>query len=414
MRIINIFLLIFFSFLFFACSEEVVNGVDGQAKDDKPATTYVSNFVFENDDVEMEVDTEAISNFVSLYNQFAIDLYSYDANTFVDSNVTSSPISLFNTLGMTMMGAEGETLDQIVQAFAPGFSNDEWPLFASSISTLNKASAPIDGTRDYLFNAVWGQQDYLFLESYLTNLSSFYQIELAATNFIRNYDYRGEINEWADAKSNGQFYEIAPYLNSRGRAHVASLFNVDQQLTSMPGTLERVRGIFEKLDNIQYWVPMNHWSGDFNSYEDEELSAFELPVKDDDISLIIVMPKDGVFQSIEQSLKDNFDKIINSLEPSYTDIFLPDFSIETSRDGDLFLEDRGMTVAFIEESANFSAVNGLGYNYLEGFSHDSRITIDESSLHVVGISSTTNVATFDEPFNILFPRKMEIAVAVLF
>ena len=148
-------------------------------------------------------------------NAFAEALYSQlQSQPGGSGNLFLSPASISTALAMTYAGARGETATQMASALhytlgADALSSD----FGSLIADLNSA-----GQGKYslsVADALWGQQGYSFLASFLSLMQADYGGGLHQVDFKNAAEAaRQTINNWVATKDEQQ----DPELDPRGRA----------------------------------------------------------------------------------------------------------------------------------------------------------------------------------------------------
>jgi len=124
--------------------------------------------------------SQGIQEVVDANNKFAFDLYA-ELDKPEQENIFYSPYSISAALAMTYEGAKGQTADEMKAVFHFPESSTLRPNFAAIYNDINK------GNKDYELrtgNALWVQQDYLFLEDYTHRVEKYYGGKAANLDFI--------------------------------------------------------------------------------------------------------------------------------------------------------------------------------------------------------------------------------------
>jgi serpin B len=157
-------------------------------------------------------DTETL---VNGNNEFAFDLYQ--ALKKEEGNIFYSPYSLSLALAMTYASARGETEKQMADTLHYLLPQDTLHSAFNSLDIeLGKRGEGAggkdgEGFRLNVVNAIWGQNDYQFLSSYLDLLAENYGAGLRVLDFINSPDQSREtINQWVSDQTEGRIKDLIP------------------------------------------------------------------------------------------------------------------------------------------------------------------------------------------------------------
>jgi len=115
--------------------------------------------------------------------QFALDLYKQCSSASDVDNIFMSPLSVSVALGMTYLGARGETQSQMRAVMHLGDLDDSdvHDSFAAINSAVNDRAQ--NAYKLFMANRLFGEQTYTFLEEFLAAGRKHYGAELAAVDF---------------------------------------------------------------------------------------------------------------------------------------------------------------------------------------------------------------------------------------
>jgi len=137
------------------------------------ATTIFFLFPYEPSQPPQANDTgstqQGIQEVVNANNQFAFDLYS-ELDKTEQENIFYSPYSIFAALAMTYEGAEGKTSDEMKSVFHFPEDNILRINFAAIYKDINEGNNAYELKTG---NALWVQQDYPFLEDYMSRVEKY-------------------------------------------------------------------------------------------------------------------------------------------------------------------------------------------------------------------------------------------------
>lgn len=333
------------------------------------------------------VGDQALQALIRANNAFAFDLYQRVTEG-SQGNLIYSPYSISLAFSMLYAGARGETESQMMKAFNYLSRDDQHPAFNAleqRISDLGGTPAgEIEGEPFELnvANALWGQEGFPLEPRYLDLLAQHYGAGMRIADFARDPEgARQVINRWVADQTRDRIENILPsgVLDSSTRLVLANaiyfnagwLFPFDQAATS--------EAPFTLLDGNQVDVPMMHLNTARVSYlEGESFEAAWLPYAGQQVDMLVVLPGEGQFETIQAQLSAAFLDNLRS-EASLHDVTLsmPKFDFESDLNLPAHLQAMGMKDAFIPGQADFSAIAGGRDLFVSAALHKGSITVDE-------------------------------------
>ena len=348
-------------------------------------------------------------------NKFALELYAKLRAR--EGNLFFSPYSISTALAMTYAGARGQTEAQMARVLhfptvtkliggpdgglmaLPGWERERFArAFGRIIKELN-ARGEKGGYELSVANALWGQKGYGFLEDFLELIKTNYDGRLSEVDFAKATEAaRKTINTWVEKKTRNKIKDLIPkgVLNQLTRlvltnaiyfkGNWASQFKKDRTQDA-PFTLAGG----EKVD-----VPMMNQTAEFNYMETEDFQGLELPYVDDELSMIILLPKrvDGLAEFEKTLTLKNLSKWLARLRKRKVIVSVPKFKMTSQfRLADV-LKAMGMTDAFVPDVADFSRMNGKRDLFIWAVIHKAYVDVNEEGTEaaaatgvVVGITS---------------------------
>ena len=114
---------------------------------------------------------------------------------------------------------------------------------------------------------------------------------------------------------------------------------------------------FYLLDGQEIQVPMMFQINNYGWQVDDGYQAVELPYKGNRFTMLVVMPDEGTFESLEESLTgERLQAITDSLRWSEVILQMPRFKLEHSFSAKEGLQALGITDAFEKGSADFRPI----------------------------------------------------------
>jgi len=312
---------------------------------------------------------------VDANNQFAMDLYNnWDSQK---GNIFFSPYSISSALAMTYEGARGETATEMQNVLHIPIDQ------TTRTSEFSQINAQInDPNKPYLLtiaNALWAQENYPFSQDYLSLIDKYYDGKATNLDFISNPEgSRQTINQWVEDKTNDKIQNLIQkgLINSYTRLVLTNAIYFKANWTlQFDATLTQNKSFMS--DNGNLIIPMMEQIDNFNYAESSDMQALELPYQGNDISMLVLLPKDSI-SSLESSLTlSKLNKIRNALEMEKVDVSLPKFKIETDYSMSKDLSGMGMPTAFSAENADFSGMTGKQDLFISEVVHKAFINVTE-------------------------------------
>jgi serpin B len=374
-------------------------------------------------ETSLEMDQADLTALVTGNNSFAFDLYQTLKNT--DGNLFYSPYSISEALAMAYAGARGNTEKQIAATLHFDLPQN---LLHASFNSLDQELARRGQETEFgdgqsfqlhVVNAIWGQRNYKFLTDFLDVLAVNYGAGLKIVDFEGAPEQsRVTINEWVSGQTEGKINELIPQgiINRLTRLILtnAIYFNSDWQ-SPFDDKMTYI-GVFHLLDGGMVPVLMMRQTKSLGYSEGKYYQAIELPYKDNQLSMVILLPDDGKFNTFEQSLDAQkvaaIMKDIETGNPSsavdrhQVAVIMPKFKYESDFQLNDALTSMGMTDSF-GRNADFSGMTGTREIFIGIVIHKAFVSVDERGTEAAAATVVAMVGappgepipvTIDRPF----------------
>jgi serpin B len=360
---------------------------------------------------------------------FAFELYQ--ALREQEGNLFYSPHSISVALAMTYAGARSQTAEQMAatlqflleqERLHPAFNWLDFELASRGEGAQGKDDK---GFRLNIVNAIWGQKDYEFLSDFLDVLAENYGAGLRILDFINETEQsRVAINKWVSDQTEGRIKDLIPQgaVDALTRLVLtnAIYFNAawedpfDEDVTA--------DGPFYLLDGGQVIVPMMKQTEVFGYTGGDGYQAVELQYDGNELSMVILLPKDGQFQAFEEGLQSQqVCDIISGLQSTGVALTMPRFDFDSEFSLTDTLAGMGMPIAF-SGAADFSGMTGSPDLFISEVIHKAFVSVDEAGTEAAAATAVimpesgppepTVEVTIDRPFIFLI-RDIETG-AILF
>jgi len=344
-------------------------------------------------------DTDSV---VNANNQFALDLYSKYKSE--EGNIFFSPYSISTALAMTYEGARGKTAEEMREVFYFPEDNNERRLgYAGLYNEINKKD------KEYKLstaNSLWAQEDYQFLDDYFDVVEEYYGGEITNLDFVKNTEKsRITINDWVEDKTNNKIKDLIPegVITKITRLVLTNAiyfkgewvrqFNKDetreQDFRITPDNTVKVKMMSRTDDEAE-----------FNYTENKDLQILGLPYSGDDLSMLILLPKNDEIEALENFLTiKQLSKWKKDLKEQRVKVFIPKFKFETKYFMEDTLKEMGMPTAFSVASADFSGMTGKRDLFISKVIHQAFVEVNEEGTEAAAATAVIMGLTSAGPGN---------------
>jgi len=322
---------------------------------------------------------------------FALDLYHAASGD--QDNVFFSPYSVSLALAMTYAGSRANTEQQMAgvmhydlpqDKLHPGFNWLDQELAGRKNIENGSAGADGKGFRLNVVNDIWGQDGYSFLSPFLDTLSGNYGAGLRRLDFQKDPDKaRLIINDYISEHTEQRIKDLIPsgIIDTLTRLVLtnAIYFNASWLYQFSPD--KTGDGLFTRLDGTQITVPMMHYQdpASLGYFQGNGFQAVEMPYEGSKLSMVILLPDEGQFESFQSSL--NADKLTQVLGQEASELMyltMPKFSFSSKFMLSKVLIGMGMNDAFSPADADFSGIDGSRNLYIGEVIHQAFVKVDEA------------------------------------
>lgn len=332
-------------------------------------------------------------NVASASNNFAIDYYSKLAGK-ESGNIFFSPFSISSALAMTYEGARGQTAEEMQQVFHfPEDAEVRRNEYANLFSLLNK---PDNKYKLSVANALWAQNDYPFSSEFFKNVEKYYGGKVTNLDFINNTEKsRVTINSWVEDKTNDKIKDLIPG-GVLGRDTRLVLTNAIYFKGSWVKEFnpDETRDQTFRSNGKELNVPMMQRTDEevsLNYFENDSLQILELPYSGEDLSMVILLPKEDDPTSLEKKLSaEDLSIWQKDVEKQRVKVYLPKFKFETKYMMADDLKEMGMPMAF-SELADFSGMlsNTNEKLQIDAVIHQAFVDVNEEGTEAAAATAVT-------------------------
>ncbi len=352
--------------------------------------------------------SRAEKDIVSQQNAFSLDFFGQIAAE-KHENFMVSPLSVSMAMSMLANGAQGETLNEIVNTL--GFEGMDM----DAVNTFNKRLAAELAAADKsvklsLANSIWIDSSFPVYESFVSDNRNAYGAEIFNVE-LTTENTRRSINKWASDKTNGLIPEFLKTTLENSSIFLMNALYFKGTWTKKFDKALTAEGNFYNVDGtighpMMMKVPYYNYVG---GYDDDGASWATIWYGNGAYELTLILPDRNV--TLADYLK-GMDRDILSLssgvwEPYVGNIVFPKFEISNELKLEDIMSTLGIRKAFEDSEADFSLISEKPM-FISDIKHDTKIIFSEEGTEaaaVTGVTGDTCVdpmpstdLTFDRPF----------------
>ncbi len=295
--------------------------------------------------------------------EFAWNLYEQVVNG--DENLFFSPYSITTALAMAYAGAVGTTKTEMAAALQFTQPDETLHKCMNSLDLLLESrNQPATEAQSALTlrveNAVWADEDYMPVESYLDTMaryygSGMYLVDYASDPEAARKAINAAVADWTEDRIKeliaaglitpstalvltNTIYLLAPWDTPFAESDTA------------PATFTNHDGQAVEVETMQADLDVSYAEGE--GYE-----VVALPYRGRDLELVIAIPDAGTYDAFEDALdRERMDEITAELEAQRLHIHLPKFTVRSPIELNQPLMSLGMQMAFTG-AADFSGIS---------------------------------------------------------
>jgi len=349
------------------------------------------------------VNEASLKELVAGNNAFAFDLYQ--ALRTNECNLFFSPYSISLALAMTYAGARDNTAIEMAETLHFTLQQDRLhPALNAVGEKLLDRDANIDLT---VANALWGQAGYPFLPDFLAVLDTGYDAGLRRADFIGAPEgARRDINDWVSDATEGKIEDLMGpgTITPDTRLVLANAIYFKGTWKVQFDAKKTEFAPFYRLDGSQVKVPMMRVKEHFPYTEGMDFQAIELPYTGDALSMVILLPRAGMFEDFEANLSvERLDAILAQLCSEKVQLRMPRFELTSEFSLADTLAELGMPDAFTG-AADFSGMDGTRDLFIGCVAHKAYVSVNEEGTEAAAATGVSMVLslpammTIDHPF----------------
>jgi serpin B len=353
-----------------------------------------------------ELPLDDVDDLAAWNNQFAFDLFSEIQDQ--SGNLFYSPYSISAALAMTYAGARGETAQEMAETLY--FSTDQQQLHNSFnaldqyLVSLAEQELPENSGEPFqlrIANALWGQQDFQFEESFLDLLAQNYGAGLRLLDYVADPEgSRQIINDWISDQTEERIQDLIPQgaIDNYTRLVLSNAIYFKaawQEKFEESLTQEET---FYGLDGETQVEMMRPGSELYLPYfQGDGFQAVQLPYAGNDTAMLVILPDEGEYLKIEDSFNsEDLNRVLDGMSSEPIQLSFPKFEFESELSLAPILAEMGMSTAFSDE-ADFSGMTMEEQLFISDVFHKAFVKVDEEGTEAAAATAVVMKATSAGP-----------------
>jgi len=324
-------------------------------------------------------------------NQFAFSLFRRLSDALPDSNVFVSPFSVTMSLGMTMNGANGTTLEQMRSTL--GFGASELAEINAGYRGLMSLESGLDPSTTFtIANSVWYRAGYPVHQSFLDVVKATFDAEVKASPF--DAATVGQVNEWVSANTRGK---IPTILDAVSPNDVMFLINAIYFKGSWRDRFDPANtrdGTFQTIEGTPQTVKMMYrpdGAGKVSLGWSDVGEMGELTYGNGAFVMTVVLPRNGTDVNAAVAALDtaSWRVAVEAMRETQADVQFPKLKLAWGRDLVTDLRAMGMVVPFQGGMADFTRMSPGGRNLFIAFvKHKTYVDVNEEGTEAAAVTAT--------------------------
>jgi serine protease inhibitor len=362
--------------------------------------------IFPTAPVEINLTSDQVS-LIGSGNSFAFDIFrKVLENSQESENLIISPISISSALSMTMNGANGPTLDAMLEALritgiTPSIINDSYKNLTNALLSVDKRVSIS------IANSVWTENNFVVKKPFINILTEFYDAESESFD-VNDPSAPGKINNWIESKTNGLIKNMIDQLDNSTVMLLINAIYFKGKWESQFDKTKTIQGSFYKPDGFTSQVPMMKQISDFQVYDGDGFTLAEFPYGQGNFVMDVILPDEntGIDNVMPLITENNFAAWLNQMGDRKTDLTFPRFKYGYKKQLNDILSAMGMGIAFTD-NADFSNISDIdlliSFVLHQAFIDTNEEGTEAAAATIVGIIATSTgtgpiILNLDHPF----------------
>ena len=346
-------------------------------------------------------ETNATQTLIAGETAFAFDLYGQLKTR--DGNLFFSPYSISTCLGMTYVGARGDTARQMARVLHFNAAPLELPTPMGALENQLNEVRQKKGIELNTANGLWAQAGHPFLPAYLQICQQQFGARINQVDFRTGAEAaRKEINDWVASQTKDKITDLlqSGVINNSTRLVLVNAIYFKGRWTFPFNKSQTANAPFMITPSQKVQAPLMHQKAMFRHAETDDFQLLELPYadggapagsqNDGQLSMVVLLPKetDGL-KKLERSLNEPaLNQWLAQAHSQEVNVFLPKFKMTVEFSLADTLAKMGMSKPFSAQ-ADFSGMDGNRDLFISAVVHKAFVDVNEEGTEAAAATGVT-------------------------
>jgi len=321
---------------------------------------------------------------------FATDLYARLSSQ--SGNLFFSPFSISTALGMTYVGARGQTADQMASTLHFTLDRERLLRAFNSLRQQLNGGARSRKYQLHVANALWGQKDYGFREEYLRTTQAAFGAGLREVDFATSEQARQTINHWVEDQTQKKITDLLPpgSVNASTRLVLTNAIYFKGAWSHPFSKKSTKQEDFEVTADKIVPVPMMHQTEELAYFDGANFQLLELPYQSHELSMLVLLPKKAaeIAEFEKQIRAEQLNKWRANLKTHQVTLSLPKFKFTAEFSLKGTLSGMGMPLAF-SDKADLSGMCTHKKLFIDEVIHKAFVDVNEEGTEAAAATGVT-------------------------
>ena len=333
----------------------------------------------------LELSTRSLE-FVNQGGDFAFNFIER-VNASADKDYVISPVSMQFLLGMILDGARGDTAEQICKVLGYG-KGETGAVNEFCRSLLTQLPAMDKKTKLSIANAIFVDDGWPLLGSYMTDVRSFYDAEVENLDFSSGDAALKRINDWCSKHTEGLIPKVLDEVSPDMLAYLLNALYFKSQWSSKFEKSMTADEDFTYESGGRGKVKMMKQHKELGYISSEAWRAVRVPYGNGAFAMYVFLPREGYkVADVAAALKaTDWQKLRNGYSTCDVELWMPRFETKFGIKLNDLLSGMGMPLAFDPKGADFTAMSEYAL-CLSFVRQDAVIKVDEEGTEAAAVSS---------------------------
>jgi len=311
---------------------------------------------------------------------FAVNLFKQVSSHDEDKNQAVSPLSIALGLALLESGADGKTREEIKKVLLETSASRE-DVLSVYINLQEQLKINQDKTQLTIANGLFQDKDLKLKDDFISVIKNCFKSEVDQVDFKNQLEQaRQKVNQFISEKTHQKIPQLFKQgdLTSSDRFVLANALYFKASWKNAFSQRLTKQDTFYRNGQEQQSVPFMQETVSLRHSESEDVAALELPYNDQDLSMVVVLPKsrDGMRDLERRLTGQQLRDILSRLQQKQVQVQLPKFQVRSHVDLKQTLSRLGLETIF-SQSADFSRMSEARVKIDSGV-HEAYISVDEN------------------------------------